>query len=484
MHMTDKKPNRFDIDDKGYRQLMMDVEPYKHVNDMMQNCLDEDSITNFQIYIRKNTEDGLYEIKIDDNGDGFRKKSDVYTLFGDSYKRADRTKIGRYNEGEKKFFAVCEEGELRTKDMEVIFPKDGGRIVNKLQNEVEGTHIKASFAWSKKQIDDILKSLSNIIVGDKKFMINGESVEKKTVLKSFKTNLWTIIEDDEKKMVRRLTETNVQLYEIPEGDEAWLYEIGIPVCKLVGNISWNVNVGQKIPQTSSRDVISEAYLKDLYGAVLNNAVDLLNEENSSSTFVQIGMKSASENTAKQVLKNVYGTEDVYIQSTDPDSNEDALDSGGQLVKRGMFDQEAKQHLEEIGVLRKASDVFGKGTEIPIPLEPTKEMLWFAKIVRRIALDVLEKEITNDFVKTKRIEKGAWYGGNNVTWNTSRLPKNFFHTVQVEQTKLIIHELAHDRSEVVNGFSHYTHEYIDETIRIGAIISQKGVAWYIDWAKNN
>ena len=78
---TEKKPNRFDIDDKGYRQLMMDVEPYKHVNDMMQNCLDEDSITNFQIYIRKHTDDKLWEIKIDDNGDGFRKKSDVYTLF-------------------------------------------------------------------------------------------------------------------------------------------------------------------------------------------------------------------------------------------------------------------------------------------------------------------------------------------------------------------------------------------------------------------
>jgi len=448
---------------------------------MIQYCLDEDSVTKFTVMIRKlPNSKNVWKVIIDDNGDGFRRTSDTYTLYAESYKRNDPTKIGQFNLGEKEFFGACIDGQISTKNLMVKFLKKGGREEIKLETKVKGTHIIAHFEWTDIEVEEILHSLRKIIVKEgKTFYINDILSTSKKPLRTFDAKLWTEIQNDQKKMTRNLRETTVEIYEKEPEEKAWLFEIGIPVCELLGNIDWSINVNQKVIQTKDRTTISEAYLKDLYGAVLNNVVDLLDEDNSSSTFVQIGMKNASVETAKSVLKNVYGTEDVYIKSADDHmANESALDKGGELVKTGMFDREARDHLTEIGVLERASDKFGRGTEIPTTIEPTEDMIWFSGVVERIAQDALGKHIENYFVKTKRIEHGAWFDGSSITWNTSRLPRNFFIRFGIEQVKLTIHELGHEVG-VIDGISHYSHEYIDELIKIGATIAMKGIDHYLE-----
>ena len=474
--------NRFDIDDKGFKLQMKDKNPYRLCNDMIQNCLDEDSVSKFSFDIKKvKGTTNVWNVKIKDNGDGFRRTSDTYTLFAESYKRNDPTKIGQFNIGEKEFFGACIQGEITTKNLKVVFPTKGGRIETKLEKPVKGTHVSAYFKWTDIEVEEILTSIRNIIVKKgKTFLINEVQTESKTPLRTFDAKLWTEIQNEQKKMTRNLRETKVEIYEKENAEKGWLFEIGIPVCELLGNIDWNVNVLQKVIQTKDRTTISEAYLKDLYGVILNNTVDLLDKDESSSTFVQIGMKSATEETAKTILKNVYKTENVYIKSaTDHHANERALDTGGELVLDGMFDRDTRKHLKDIGVLTLASDKFGSGTEVPTPAKITKDMLWFSGIVKRIALDALKKNIENHFVKTENISASAWFDGKSITWNTSRLPKDFFSSFGLEQTKLTIHELGHEDGGIIDGISHYSHEYIDALIKVGAIIAQKGIKHYLE-----
>lgn len=484
--MTDKKPSRFDIDDAGYRDQMKDVKPFRHVNDLVQNCLDEKSITNFQVSIKKNTDDGLWEIKVDDNGDGFRNEKDIYTLFGDSYKKADPKLRGQFNEGEKRFFAVCVEGELRTKNIEVLFPKEGGRIINKLKTKVLGTHVRATFDWSKKEIDDVMRSLNSILVDDtKQFMLNGELVKSKKPIKSFKARLYTSILNEKKRLVSRKNDCMVSIYDVPEGDDAWLYEIGIPVCKLHRNTKWHINIGQKVPeQTNARSVVSEKYLNSVYTEVLNNTVDSIEKEDVGSTWVQEGMKGATEETAKTVFKKMYETENVYIQSrNDPRANEKAIESGGQLIKSNWLDRDAREHLKDIGVITNASDTFATNYGNSEQIEPNEDMIWFERVTLEIMKDALDTEIPIIFVKSKEVTDLAWmaemFGCYSLTFNTSRLGKPFFKQYKAEQIALVIHELAHKDAEVENGMSHLSHKYIDETIRIGSVIAEKGIQYYID-----
>ncbi len=483
--MTDKKPNRFDIDDEGYKQQIKDVKPYRLCNDMVQNCLDEDSITNFQFNIKKNTADGLWEVKIDDNGDGFLKTSDIYTLFGDSYKRADHKKRGQFNEGDKRFFASCVEGQLRTKDIVVVFPKEGGRIVTKQKTPAQGTHVIATFKWTKKDVESVMKSLTSIIVDKRqKFMLNGENVPSRESLRSFDARLYTSKLIDGR-MTPRKEDTMIDIFQVPDGDDSWLYEMGIPVCTLEQNIKWHVNINQKLPQqTTSRNVVSEKYLQSVYESVLNNTVDLVEKEDASATWIQEGMKGATEETAKEVFKKVYDTDEVYIQSqTDPRANEKAIESGGQLIKRNWLDSDAREHLKDIGVISYASETFKTNYASSEQIEPNEDMIWFERVTLEIMKNTLDSEIPIFFVKSKEVTDLAWmaemFGCYSLTFNTSRLGKQFFKEYKAEQIALVIHELAHKDAEVENGMSHLSHKYIDETIRIGSVIAEKGIQYYID-----
>jgi len=483
--MTEKSPNRFDIDDKGYKEQIKDVPPYRLCNDMVQNCLDEDSITNFQFSIKKNCDTGLWQIKIDDNGDGFRKTTDIYTLFGDSYKRADHKKRGQFNEGDKRFFSTCIEGELSTKNTHVLFPEAGGRIVTTLENEVQGTHVNATFKWTKKQVESIMKSLTSVIVEPRqKFMLNGENVPSKEPIRTFDARLYTSKLIDNR-MTSRKEDTTVEIFEVPEGDDSWLYEMGIPVCTLEQNIKWHVNINQKLPkQTTSRDVVSEKYLQTVYETVLNNAVDLVEKEDAGSTFVQQGMKGATQETAKEVFKKMYDTDEVYIQSKrDARANEKAIESGGQLIKQNWLDGDAREHLKEIGVISNAGETFATNYASSEQIEPNEDMIWFERVVLEIMKDTLDTEIPIIFVKSKEVTDLAWmaemFGCYSLTFNTSRLGKPFFKQFKAKQIALVIHELAHKDADVEDGFSHLSHKYIDETIRIGSIIAEKGIQWYIN-----
>ena len=479
-----EKQNRFEIDDEGFREQCMDIPPYRLCNDMMQNCIDEESITKFTFNISK-TKSTAWEVRIEDDGKGFKKPSDSYTLYGNSYKRKDPTKIGQFNLGEKQFFAVCIEGEITTKDLKVVFPLTGGRIETKLDTPHKGTSIRATFDWNQSEVNEILDSLNSVIIGQNQtFLVNGKPVQQKELIKSFKCTLKCPVENENKRMVQIERETEVELYKVKEGKKAWLYEIGIPVCELEGNIEWHVNVKQKVPQTHSRDVISEAYLKRLYGNILNNAVQLISEDHASSTFVQIGMKSAKPEVAREVFKKVYDTEDVYIGSqTDWRANEKAIKSGGQLIKDKWLDGEARNHLQDVGVISRASETFGTDYGDTEKIEPNEDMVWFQRVTTEIMVDTVGDDFPIYFVKSKEVTDGAWlrdvFGQHSLTFNTSRLGKSFFKEYKQKQIELTIHELAHYKAGVKDGMAHLSNDFIDETIRIGAMIGEKGINWYIE-----
>jgi len=117
------------------------------------------------------------------------------------------------------------------------------------------------------------------------------------------------------------------------------------------------------------------------------------------------------------------------------------------------------------------------------VEPNEDMIWFERVTLEIMKDALDTEIPIIFVKSKEVTDLAWmaemFGCFSLTFNTSRLGKQFFKQYKAKQIALVIHELAHKDADVENGFSHLSHKYIDETIRIGSVIAEKGIQYYID-----
>jgi hypothetical protein len=71
----------------------------------------------------------------DDSPEGFRDLTDSYTMFAESYKKADPDKRGAFNLGEKFVLALCDEAMITTTTGRVTFDGSGRRRTGSVKQE-------------------------------------------------------------------------------------------------------------------------------------------------------------------------------------------------------------------------------------------------------------------------------------------------------------------------------------------------------------
>lgn len=471
---------RFEIDTEGFRIQMSSMKPWRIVQEIISNSFDEDSVKNISVEIEQIGTKQI-QVTIIDDGVGFEDINDIYTMYKYSKKRKKSDKRGRFNMGEKEFFVLAETGFVKTKNQMVEFKNDT-RTTSQIDHPT-GTIVQGVFKWTGTDFQETLLKLHKLIVpDDKNLTINNTTVQKKHLLKKITFALPTLIEDEDTLQFRRVTKTcEIELYQTNKNERPYLYELGIPVHKLLHSIEWHINVLQKIPLPTGRDMVSEAYLKDLYAGILNNATDLINEENSGSKWVGVAMSESTPEAAKVVLKNQFGTTDIYIPSqADYHANEHVLETGGKLLTPGFMDGETRKHLKDLKILKISTDDFASDSSKRCNIiEPNVEMKLYERVTKMIAKEVLGKDIDVAFVDSDSTH-GAWYGHNTLTFNVGTLGKSFFTQFSPYSVGLIIHELSHDkRHDEGENVPHFTREFISELERIGGIVGSKGIQYYVD-----
>lgn len=489
--MTSKEyQGRFDVDTEGFRNQMSELQPYRLMQELIANTFDEDSVKDTYFKVDWNEKTRQVEVLVTDDGNGFRNIKEVFSLFGRSYKRGIPTKSGKFNLGEKEFMAVAETGYVRSRDWKVSFYEDKRKEDTELTN-FDGTSIFGTFKWPKKSVKEAIRELNKVIVPkDKKLFINNQLVKPKKLVRSIKGILKTEIEDEETgKMLSRTREADIDLYQLEEDETAMLFEIGIPVQNFEKrtDMLWNVDVRQKVPVGIKRDVVSDAWLVDLYVILVEECHDLISIGEASSTFVMRSMSKVSKETARDIVKKKYGTENVYISSqSDSDANEGVNSVGGQFIGNEMNRYE-KEHLKDLKILKNATEDFGSSSaSYSNPVEPNEQMKYYANIVKAVARDVLHKEITIQFVNSDAT-KSAWYGMSDLTYNLEKLGgKKFFDEFSVTGIGLLVHELSHNRKvegQIIN-LPHSAPEFLEEMERIGGEIGKVGIDYWINKVKLN
>ena len=160
----------FEVDAAGYRAQMAEMKPVKVVYEIIANANDEDSVKNFSLNIQ--WVDKEIHIAYQDDGAGYKKVSDVWTMYGHSERRSDPTKSGRFNLGEKEFLVLARYAEIETFDRKekrrrkFVF-ENNTRTENDVGEDSSdsGTTIYAEFdRWSKEQYYEICKDIKNIYV--------------------------------------------------------------------------------------------------------------------------------------------------------------------------------------------------------------------------------------------------------------------------------------------------------------------------------
>ena len=473
---------RFEIDTEGFKIQMSEMKLWRLIQEIISNSFDEKAVTEIICNISENAE---YQIVVDvkDNGTGFRDSRDIYTLFKDSYKRVNKNQRGRYNLGEKQFFARAVSGWVKTGNRLVEFQDDTRRI-SKIP-EIKGALVHAVFDKEDETLGETIVWVRKLAVPNgKQLIINGVSVEPKIFVKKFKARLPTVIaQGANQKLLRRIEETDVFLYRKDEQEKPIIYELGCTVEEISQDLKWHVDVQQKIPQTTERNVISDAYLQRLYAVIIENVIDLINEDGSGANYISEALKTTDVKTSKQVLEKRYGTDNVMIASSDYRENERAQEAGVYLIKSGQLDQEVVQNLKEQGVIKYASKEFStSGWESAVDVEPTEKMVWFAKVCQAVARDVIKKEIRVTFCRTERTNSPADYTqmGCRLRFDVKFCGgKKFFDEFSAKAIGLLVHELAHDKLGNNDGYAHFSHEYIHEMQRIAGLIGKNGIQHWID-----
>lgn len=305
-------------------------------------------------------------LTVADDGAGFAREQDVWTLFGTTAKRSAAGVSGRFNLGDKQLIALARRATIKTNALTVEFANGERNVTRHRSPVVSGTIVEALMPWSLKDLDEIRQQLESVSPPPGlAYTVNGKAIEVAAPKCCVNVTLPTVLLADG---VLRQTQrkTRVRVF---KGESPTLYELGIPVCDL-GELGWpwSLDVEQKVPLPPSRDTVSPAYLYRLIGTVLEQSamdgVKLLTEDEAGAGFIKGAMDWIRDDAAlAATVKSIYG-ENAVRQSSDPIANAQAAASGATLVSGRWFGEETRRRMESANVLPTSKAIFGGADAMP------------------------------------------------------------------------------------------------------------------------
>jgi len=456
----------FTVDRKGLAQLYADKPKWYIIRELLQNALDEARET---IHILTQKKGKTVTISVEDDGPGFRDITDSYRLFGDTYKRSEPEKRGRFNTGEKWAFALCKSATVFTTSGTVTFDQ-GGRHVSKRRKKSCGTIVTVDIVMNNEEYQNMHDYLNTWII-PQNIIVSLDNVEIghdiwDNYFKKFDATLPTEYAKEGGVMQRTTRKTQVVLFR--NQGPSFLYEMGIPVFEV--DLPYHVDVQQKIPLNSDRDMVTQSFLKALYTAVLNNSYEEVTEETASETWVRIATegKNVDRSAVERVLDQRYGRDRVTATPNDPIANDEAKANGFTLVHGSMMSGAEWKNVKGMGLIASSSEKFGMTFVDAEDVDLTGGMRLVERLAKAIANEFQDNDITVRFVMFKSSTM-AQYGDRELTFNVEALDRAFFNDpLSSDVLDLIIHELGHEKG-------HHTEKaYHQELTRLAGELIVKGI----------
>jgi len=441
----------FEVDKEGLKELYSDRTPFDLVAEIVQNAWDE-KIHECNVVLHQKGGKAVLKV-IDDNPEGFKNIRDAYTLFGNTHKRPDPTKRGRFNIGEKIVLAQAISGSISTTKGVVQFGELGrSEFLGENYGRKKGSVFEAIFPWTRQQVRETIEKLENLLVPKRiVFTVNGKVIKSRRPDWVQEAVLPTVVFDNGEKFVPQ-RKTRIEIYST-EKEKGQLYEMGLPVCEI--DCPYKVNVSQRVPVTIDRNTVSPRYLRSIYAYVLNACYQTLGEEKASEQWVRdaVGHRVCSKEARKWVLKKRFGSKVLIANPLDQGSIQEALDKGYKVIYGRELGTEERQAFKEAG-LSSTSDVFkctiDKDEVIPVE-KWTREQKAMAVFAKKLAKELINKDIKVNITRTSGFLAAYNNALNVLSFSHTRLGRKFFEGgITARSIGIILHELAHT-ANTKNGY---------------------------------
>ena len=445
----------FEVNKKGLEQIQARKGKAMLIYELYQNAWDENT-PRVDATLKPIEGTRRYALTVSDEcPEGFKDISHAFTLFAQSDKKSDPTKRGRFNIGEKLVLACCHSAQILTTTGCVIFNEDGTRRSSKNRTE-KGSVFSAELKMTKEEYKEACQEVKRLIPPKNIITtFNGKEIKGRKALRSFVTSLPTEVSDDEGNLKKTARKTTINIYRPHQGEEATIYEMGIPV--VATENTFHIDVQQKVPLNMDRDNVTPKYLKTIRTFVLNHTFDVIDVEDSNTAWVQEATSDerCSEDAIKKAVELKYGKKAVIFDPSDPEANKLAVSKGYTVIPGAALSKGQWSNIKKTGAVLPAGKVTPSSKILsstdgvpPIPRSKlTKQQTRVVLFSERLGKELIGSEIRVEV--TKHNEKArAWYGGRVMTYNLSRLGNGFFSSFpnNIEEViDLCIHEFGHELS---------------------------------------
>ncbi|MBI3372386.1 MAG: sensor histidine kinase [Betaproteobacteria bacterium] len=443
------------------------------ISELLQNAWDEDGITNVVVtLVRPHGSRNIVLTVKDDAPDGFGDLAHAYTMFAESRKKADATKRGRFNMGEKLILALASEARIISTRGGWLFDREGRHRLRRTLDR--GSTIEVTLPLTGDEVAEC-DSLAQRLLPPAgiRTTYNGVELMPREVAYSTEEFLPTEVTDAEGNLRRSTRKARVDLIRITEGEEGWLYELGIPV--VATGDSFHVNVHQKVPLNMERDSVPPAFLRKVRTATLNLAYTELDHENANAMWAREALADPNVSNAavEAAFKARFGKMAVVYDPNDPEANKRAVSEGFTVVHGSQLNRHEWANVKRAQVVLPAGQVTPSpkpysqdgNPEKIIPQEKwTRDMRALDVFARRLAAAILEgTNICVTYVLEAGVHWLANYGVGELTINLGRLGKTWPEQGLTEDVLgLLVHEFGHQYSG-----DHLAVDYHDALCRIGA-----------------
>jgi len=463
-----QKPNAwFEVDKAGLAALLERRGRAHAVIELLSNAWDQ-QVSVVEVTLRQQGR-GLATLVVeDDDPNGFADLAHAYTLFADTAKRGDATVRGRFNLGEKLVLSLCDAAMVSSTKGCIEFTLDGRAHLRKRREK--GSQFSGLIRLSKSDIEEVDALMKRVIPPPGVVTrYNGTILSPRHPIHEFEATLDTELADEEGRVRRTARKTIVSVYEPLSGEEATIYELGIPVVETGDR--WHVDIAQKVPLNAERDNVTPAFLRKLRTLVLNEMHDRISAEDTTSAWVRDAMAdpNVSDEAVTQALDLRYGTRRVVYDPSDLEANKLAVSEGYTLLPPRAYSKAEWDNIRRAEAVRPAGQVTPSNSSLmassdgkpPIPEDQwTVGMQRSANYVRELARELIGCDIT---VTYHSLDAGwqAAYGNRELMFNIKRLGRAFFDGITERLDELILHELGHHYG------GHLDSSYHDALCRMGA-----------------
>lgn len=461
----------FDVDKEGLGKLLERRGKEWVLFELIQNALDEET-KEVDVTLERIAGTKYVNLVVrDDSPKGFSNLEHAFVLFAESGKKVDATKRGRFNMGEKAVLATCAEASIQSTTGTVVFDANGRRRTGKKTDR--GSVFTGRMRMTNEEMAACGVAVKRLIVPRAVTLrFNGEEVAKREPIAMLQATMQTEVADAEGFLRRTMRVTTIGVYETLEGEEACLYEMGIPVVPTGDR--WHCDVGQKVPLSMDRDSVPPTYLAKLRALVVDEMAERLVAEDSTSTWVKDAVQRFGEElrpeTVTRLVELRFGEKSVIFDPSDQEANRIAVANGYSVVHGSQLSKQEWAAVRSAGALLPAGQVtpsprpYSEGGKEQNILERSKwspRMAGVEGLAKRLAKRLLGFEITVVMVSDVSWRFAGTYGGRTLTLNLGVLGHKWFDGPLAGILDLILHELSHEFES-----NHLSREYFAAITKLG------------------